>query len=213
MQNKDYWRYVVFILICTILCFLVPYFPKAVDNESKREIPESSKGMRESVCIGCSNEDCDGLPEGMTECYHCIYNSWDDDLKTYTKEMCEIYDIPYEYVLGIIYNESRFKPEVTSEFEGTTNYGLMQINSVTFDFLNEEIGLESCEDLLDPKTNILAGIKLLCYHREYTDTDRDMILRYQVGEGNYNTMKANGQHSIPALKNVLNKANQFKEII
>lgn len=161
----------------------------------------------------CDNEDCDGLPLDITECCSCIYNNWDDDLKEYTESLCEENDIPYKYVLGIIYNESRFQSDVISEHGGYYNYGLMQINGITFDYLREEIGIEDEEELLNPKTNILAGITLLVYHREFVNSNKHMILRYQLGATNYEELIQSGKYSIPALERVLDKADQFDKFI
>lgn len=161
----------------------------------------------------CSNKKCIGASIENTDCYACLYKAWNEDLKEYTKELCKENNIEYKYVLAIIWNESRFQSDVQSRLGDSYNYGLMQVNSVTFDFLNEKIGLENVEELFDPETNILAGITLLSYHRQFVDNDRDMIFRYQVGEGNYNEMKKKGINSIPVLKNVLNKAEDFSKII
>lgn len=161
----------------------------------------------------CPNEKCVGTPTEITDCYACLYKVWDEDLKEYTKELCKKNDIEYKYILAIIWNESRFQSDAQSRLGNSYNYGLMQVNSITFDFLNEEIGLENVEELFDPKTNILAGVTLLNYHRKFVDNNEDMIFRYQVGEGNYNEMKKNGINSIPVLKNVLNKAEDFSKII
>ena len=98
------------------------------------------------VFIGCalSGYACDFNCENgiSTDCYMCIYDEWGEDLKEYTSEVCEENDIPYELVLAIIYNESRFQSEATGyNKNGTKDYGLMQLNDITYDFLNENIGI------------------------------------------------------------------------
>lgn len=161
----------------------------------------------------CKNENCDTLPKDITDCYHCLYNEWDEELKEYTKNLCEEHDIDYSHVLGIIWNESRFKTDIISHMGNTTNYGLMQINSTNFEFLKENIQIEDMKDLLDPKNNILAGVTLLKHHKEYTENDKDAILRYQVGNGNYNQIK-NGKQKVPGCWNrVIDKAKEFESII
>lgn len=198
-----------------LLCILTFPLLCIMTNAEELEIgcPDVLEDEDLSINIFCENTDCDGLPEDMTECCCCLYRSWDDNLKKYTERLCNRKDIPYQYVLGIIWNESRFQSDVTSEHAGYTNYGLMQVNGITFDFLQDEIGLESEDELLDPKTNILAGITLLDYHRDYVTNDKEMILRYQVGESNYQNMIENGEYSMPCLERVLDKAEIFKLVI
>ena len=114
-------------------------------------------------------------------CYKCLYNNWDDELKEYTKGLCEETGVPYEYVLGVIWLESRFDGSVRSSYGGYSNYGLMQINGINYEYLKDKIGLENVEDLMDEKMNIKSGIALLKEHLDYTGDYDDMILRYQVG--------------------------------
>lgn len=115
-------------------------------------------------------------------CYKCLYNNWDDELKEYTKGLCEETGVPYEYVLGVIWLESRFDGSVRSSYGGYSNYGLMQINGINYEYLKDKIGLENVEDLMDEKMNIKSGITLLKEHLDYTGDYDDMILRYQVGD-------------------------------
>ena len=115
-------------------------------------------------------------------CYKCLYNNWDDELKEYTKGLCEETGVPYEYVLGVIWLESRFDGSVRSSYGGYSNYGLMQINGINYEYLKDKIGLENVEDLMDEKMNIKSGISLLKEHLDYTGDYDDMILRYQVGD-------------------------------
>lgn len=77
----------------------------------------------------------------------------------------------------------------------------------------KKIGMEDLDELLDPKTNILAGITLLSYHLDYVTNYEHMILRYQVGATNYEEMIQNETYSIPALERVLEKADEFSEIV
>lgn len=162
----------------------------------------------------CYNPDCDGLPIDNTCCYGCLYTNWDDELKEYTKELCKENDLEYNRVLAIIWNESRFQADATGyNTNGTKDYGLMQLNDVTFDFLSERIGIESMEDLYDAKTNILAGITILKYHKDYTDNDDAALLRYQVGEGGYANIIENGKEPNQAYYNVIQKSEEFAEIV
>ena len=162
----------------------------------------------------CCNPDCDGLSIEETYCYGCLYTNWDDELKEYTKELCKDNDLEYNRVLAIIWNESRFQSDATGyNTNGTKDYGLMQLNDITFDFLSERIGIESMEDLYDAKTNILAGITILKYHKDYTGDEDAALLRYQVGEGTYANMVRSGKEPNQTFYNVIQKSEEFAEIV
>ena len=97
-------------------------------------------------------------------------------------------------MLAIIYNESRFIPGLTHvNSNGTTDWGLMQVNDVCFDLLHRQLGIQSMEELLDPYKSIQAGCAILGYHRRYVDNEEDALLRYQVGAGNYQAYKEMGK--------------------
>ena len=115
------------------------------------------------------SESVSSIPECSDPyCYKCLYNNWDDELKEYTKGLCEETGVPYEYVLGVIWLESRFDGSVRSSYGGYSNYGLMQINGINYEYLKDKVGLENVEDLMDEKVNIKAGIALLKEHLDYT---------------------------------------------
>lgn len=122
------------------------------------------------------------------------YNDWDAGLKQYTWQMAKHYNVSYELVLAIIYNESRFVPGLTHvNSNGTTDWGLMQVNDVCFDLLHRQLGIQSMEELLEPYKSIQAGCAILGYHRRYVDKEEDALLRYQVGAGNYQAYKEMGK--------------------
>lgn len=121
------------------------------------------------------------------------YNAWDTDLKQYAWQMAKYYNVSYEMVVAIIYNESRFVPGLThTNSNGTVDWGLMQVNDVCLSLLNRQLGIQSMEELLDPYVSIKAGCFVLGYHRRYVSNDEDALLRYQVGAGNYAYYKENG---------------------
>ena len=96
-------------------------------------------------------------------------------------------------MLAIIYHESRFQAGATHlNTNGTTDWGLMQINDVCFSLLNRQLGIGSMNELLDPYKGIQAGCAILAYHLRYVGNEDDALLRYQVGAGNYAYFKANG---------------------
>ncbi len=123
------------------------------------------------------------------------YNAWDDGLKQYAWQLAQHYKVSYELVIAIIYNESRFVPGLTHvNKNGTTDWGLMQVNDVCFNQLKKEgVVVNSMEELLDPYKSIQAGCAILGYHRRYVSNEEDALLRYQVGAGNYAYYKEKGE--------------------
>ena len=139
-----------------------------------------------------------------------IYQAWNDDLKTYTKTVCEEYNVDQSLVLGVIYNESRFQSGQTHvNSNGTVDYGLMQVNEVNFDYLHKTLGINSMNELLDDRTGIRCGIQLLAYHKEYTDNDSSALLRYQIGAGKYKKYLQNGRYTNQTHQQVLTYQKEF----
>ena len=142
------------------------------------------------------------------------YENWPTELKQYTKEECDRYDVDYSLVLAIIYNESRFQSGLTHlNSNGTTDYGLMQVNEVNFDFLRETVGIKSMRDVLDDKTGIRCGIELLAYHKDFTGDDSSALLRYQIGAGKYRKYLQRGRYTNETHSRVLTYQNEFAEYL
>ena len=78
---------------------------------------------------------------------------------------------------------------------GTTDYGLMQVNEVNFKYLNKTLGITSMNQLLDDRVGIRCGVHLLAYHKNATGNDSEALLRYQVGEGTYRKYVKSGKHT------------------
>lgn len=141
-----------------------------------------------------------------------LYNEWDDELKRYTQEICTDYNVEYPLVLAVIYNESRFQSGLTHQnTNGTTDYGLMQVNEVNYEWLHENLDIDSMSDLLDDRVGIECGVALLAYHTEYTEDPALGLLRYQTGEGEYRRMVAREKYSNDTYEQVAQYWNEYKE--
>lgn len=91
------------------------------------------------------------------------------------KEASEKYNISEDLLKAIAYNESRFKPDVTS-YAGAM--GIMQLMPSTAKYLG-------VEDAYDPYDNIMGGAKLLSQLSEmYDGNEKLMIAAYNAGAGN-----------------------------
>lgn len=83
------------------------------------------------------------------------------------------------FVAGVIYAESRFRPDAESSQEA---YGLMQMLPDTAEFVQQRSGIEG--DFRDPRTNIRLGAWYLGYLAErYEGNERLMLAAYNSGEG------------------------------
>lgn len=89
------------------------------------------------------------------------------------------YGLDPSFVAGVVYTESRFKPDVQSH-RGA--YGLMQLLPQTANFISKRNGIQG--DYRDPKTNLKIGIWYLNYLDErYLGDERLMLAAYNSGEG------------------------------
>lgn len=132
------------------------------------------------------------------------YQSWSDELKSYTQSVCDEYNVDYSLALGVIYNESRFQSGLTHvNSNGTVDYGLMQVNEVNLDYLNKTLGIRSMSELLDDRTGIRCGVQLLAYHKQYTGNDSAALLRYQIGAGKYKQYLRKGRYTNQTHQQVL----------
>lgn len=95
------------------------------------------------------------------------------------REVSERYGLEPTLVAGVIYTESRFRPDVVSD-RGA--YGLMQILPETADFIAERSGIQG--DYRDPRVNLQMGAWYLSYlEGRYLSDERLMLAAYNSGEG------------------------------
>lgn len=88
------------------------------------------------------------------------------------------YGVPPSIALGIASHESGFNPNATHlNTNGTTDYGVMQLNSTTVQTLG-------VQNPLDPQQNINAGVSLLAsYLNQYGGNVNQALQAYASGPG------------------------------
>ncbi len=101
----------------------------------------------------------------------------DEDLKKYIRELCGEYGIPETLIFAVIEKESSWNADAVNYNE--TCFGLMQINVVNFDWLEDELELD---DPKEPYQNVRAGIYMLSvYLEKYLDYHMALMC-YNCGE-------------------------------
>ena len=106
-----------------------------------------------------------------------------DSLQRYIYEICADENVPITLVMAMIEHESRFNPEVVSS---TDDYGLMQINKVNHEWLEEDF---RCADMLNPYQNVFCGIKIIAkYIEKYEGDYGKALMAYNMGD--YGARKA-----------------------
>jgi soluble lytic murein transglycosylase len=95
------------------------------------------------------------------------------------REASEENDLEPAFVAGVIYTESRFRPDVESHKEA---YGLMQLLPQSAHFIQRKSGIQG--DYRDPKVNVRLGAWYLSYlEGRYRGDERLMLAAYNSGEG------------------------------
>lgn len=103
-------------------------------------------------------------------------------LQEYIYELCAEEHVPMSLIIAMIDHESRFNPEAISR---TNDYGLMQINEVNHESLEERY---RCADMFNPYQNVFCGIKVIgSYIETYGDYTK-ALMAYNMG--NYGARKA-----------------------
>ena len=126
------------------------------------------------------------------------------NLQRYIYEISADEDVPVSLVMAMIEHESRFNPEVVSS---TDDYGLMQINEINHEWLEEEY---RCNDMLNPYQNVFSGIKIIgSYLKKYDGDINKALMAYNLGE--YGARKAweNGVESIKYSTRIINLMKKY----
>lgn len=120
------------------------------------------------------------LPEAVEISYYDVPLS--HSLQDFIYEMCAEEHVPMSLIIAMIDHESKFNPEAVS---ATNDYGLMQINEVNHDRLEEQY---QCADMFNPYQNVFCGIKVIgSYIATYEDYTM-ALMAYNMG--NYGAKKA-----------------------
>lgn len=113
------------------------------------------------------------------------------ELQEYTYNRCEALGlvapgVDYQTVLALMSKESGYTADAVSS---TGDYGIMQINTVNHEWLQEELGIT---DFLDAEQSIDAGTEMLARLSERYGDPHKVLMAYNMGEGGAAKLWAQG---------------------
>lgn len=148
--------------------------------------------------------DSDKLPTLEDVAYYDVPLSY--SLQRYIYEVCADEEVPVSLVIAMIDKESNFNPESVSD---TGDYGLMQINKINHETLEEQY---RAADMLDPYQNVFCGIKVIgTYIKTYEGDYNKALMAYNMGE--YGAKKAweSGIKSTSYSESILNLMSEYEQ--
>jgi soluble lytic murein transglycosylase-like protein len=127
----------------------------------------------------------------------------------YTYAICREYKVDYEMALSVMDVESEGQANATNHNKnGTVDRGYMQINSVNYQWLNDELGVT---DFYNPWQNIKAGVFMLSDLMERHSDTHEILMSYNMGERRTRQLQKKGIYSSAYSRKVMKKYNQLKE--
>ena len=131
------------------------------------------------------------------------------ELQAYTYQQCLEKQVSYELVLAMMYHESNYDPSAVRYYEdGSSDSGIMQINSINAQSLYELYGIT---DLQDPYENILAGVSIIAgFVHQYGE--HDGLMAYNMGAGGYQNAVANGIYTTAYAQNILETKSEIESL-
>lgn len=147
----------------------------------------------------------DGLPEVEDVFYYDVPLS--HSLQRFIYEVCADENVPVALAMAMIDHESHFNPEAVSE---TDDYGLMQINAINHEQLEEQY---RAADMLDPYQNVFCGIKIIGSYIEKYEDYSYALMAYNMGD--YGARKAweNGVTNTDYSTTILNLMQKYEEVL
>lgn len=136
------------------------------------------------------------------------YTHLDVETQIYAYAMCLEYGVDYELFLAVMHNESSSNPTATNRnSNGTTDSGLMQINSVNHDWLTSELGVT---DFYNPFQNMRAGAFMLGeLSKKYADAHQ-ILMAYNMGEVRTKQLNNQGIYSSKYSRKVMEYVENLK---
>lgn len=138
-----------------------------------------------------------------------IYDvSLSSDLQDYTYNLCKEYGVDFDLAISIMDGESEYDIMAFGiNDNGSTDSGLMQINSCNHDWLKEELGIT---DFFDPKQNILCGVFMLADLMQRHEDVHEILISYNMGEATMRKLRKKGIYTTEYSRKVVGKMKKLK---
>jgi len=201
-RNKIY-KIISYILLAglVLLGFALGRITKPVKVVTEVETKEVIKTVEVPVYQETENED--SVPGEIEMEYYDVPLS--HNLQRFIYEICLDENIPISLAMALIDTESRFQQETVSS---TNDYGLMQINAVNFDWIEEKY---RTGDMLNPYQNVYVGLKILGgYIEKYNEDYTKALMCYNLGEYGAKKLWQQGVNSSRYSEKVLSKWEEYK---
>jgi soluble lytic murein transglycosylase-like protein len=119
-----------------------------------------------------------------------------------------IYHVDSNLVLAVIDGESEGNPNaINKNRNGSTDHGLMQINSCNHEWLSKELGIT---DFHDPVQNIQAGTYILSLLTAKYDNYHRVLMAYNMGEKRTRELWRQGIRTSRYSRRVMEKYQRLK---
>lgn len=170
------------------------YTSKQAENQAA---PENYKATVEPAVIPAIHKTVNHIvSEG---------NALSPELQKVMQEKCEEYGVPYALALAVADQESRFDPDAKS---GTDDHGLMQINSINFEWLREK-GIEP----LTYEGNIEAGVLILSKALNRYGEMELALMAYNCGDTGAKRLWNAGTYSTQYSRSVMERYNKWVQVL
>lgn len=166
--------------------------------------PTKERIITKTVEVDVPIYEEDSLPSVEEVTYYDVPLS--HSLQRFIYEVCADEDVPVSLVIAMIDKESEFNPEAVSD---TGDYGLMQINTVNHEALEEQY---RSADMLNPYQNVFCGVKVISsYLKTYENDYNKALMVYNMG--NYGASRAweNGIESTSYTEDILSLMNEYEQ--
>jgi soluble lytic murein transglycosylase-like protein len=146
---------------------------------------------------------CGAVPEAL------VQEDGNSDINRAIEDYSLLYEVDADLVRAVICAESDGVVRAYNENgNGSTDRGLMQINSCNYEWLEDELGIT---DWYDPKQNIQAGTYMLSLLSvKYGDLHK-VLMAYNMGADRMRELWSKGITSSKYSRKVMGKFNQLKE--
>jgi hypothetical protein len=177
---------------------------EAQNTPDAAQTPLPEYGTRDGRTFATTEMSMDWEVEDTFQPLDCAL---DAGTQTFIYYLSKGYYIDFPFVMGLIQQESTFRPNIIS---ATNDYGLMQINIQNHKWLSEQLGID---DFLDPTQNIRAGLYILRNLFEKYDDPAKVLMAYNLGEGGAKSLWERGIYETAYSNSVLAHVQVFQNEI